>query len=173
MGFQPLPSTNGRRHLPFPRGQFIVGTVDIMTKTNLLMRCFYPTAKVSGSPEVARSDSFDSWPLWLPSIKYAEGYVNFKFSGMPLLGRFFRWLVHNPLCPTVQNGALFKTDQQKKVPTLIFSHGNFCWIFNARILIFNATFKVWVPCGQLILFYVVSWLLEDISLLQLNTRYIL
>ena len=130
MGFQPLPTTNGRRHLPFPRGQFVVGTVDIMTKTNLLMRCFYPTSKLS---EVTRTNACKSWPSWLPSLKYAEGYVNFKFStGVPLLGRFFRWLVHDPLCPTIHNGTLLEKDH--KTPTLIFSHGMSCLILLNRKL---------------------------------------
>lgn len=43
MGFQPLPRLNGRRHLPVATGKYVVGTTDIMTKGNLLMRCFYPT----------------------------------------------------------------------------------------------------------------------------------
>ena len=43
MGFQPLPRLNGRRHLPVATGKYVVGTTDIMTKSNLLMRCFYPT----------------------------------------------------------------------------------------------------------------------------------
>ena len=43
MGFQPLPRLNGRRHLPVATGKYVVGTADIVTKGNLLMRCFYPT----------------------------------------------------------------------------------------------------------------------------------
>ena len=65
MGFQSLPSWNGARHLPMPKGPFLVGTADVKTKSNLLMRCFYPTQIKSNSDVEIKNES-DYWPLWLP-----------------------------------------------------------------------------------------------------------
>ena len=63
-----------------------------------------------------------SWPHWLPSLEYAEGYLKFKLStGMPLIGRLFRCLLHDPLCPTRQNSKVLNID--KPHPVVIFSHG--------------------------------------------------
>lgn len=118
MGFQALPSWNGRRHLPFAKGPFLVGTADLKTKSNLLMRCFYP---VANSTEDIKKEC-KNWPLWLPESEYADGYLKFKFSNLPkFLGGIFSWLIHNPSCPTVHSlrGVIAKD----KVPTVIFSHG--------------------------------------------------
>eukprot|EP00093_Oithona_nana_P007396 07396.XXX_240811_242283_1 [CDS] Oithona nana genome sequencing. len=118
MGFQSLPSWNGRRHLPFAKGPFLVGTADLKTKSNLLMRCFYP---VANSEEDIKNES-KNWPLWLPETEYADGYLKFKFSNLPkFLGGIFTWLIHNPRCPTVHN--LRGVTAKDKVPTVIFSHG--------------------------------------------------
>ena len=58
----------------------------------------------------------------MPSLEYAEGYLKFKLStGVPLIGRFFRFLLHDPLCPTQQNSKVLKVD--KAHPVVIFSHG--------------------------------------------------
>ena len=63
-----------------------------------------------------------SWPHWLPSLEYAEGYLKFKLStGMPLIGRLFRSLLHDPVCPTRQNSKVLNID--KPHPVVIFSHG--------------------------------------------------
>ena len=63
-----------------------------------------------------------SWPHWLPSLEYAEGYLKFKLStGMPLIGRLFRCLLHDPVCPTRQNSKVLNID--KPHPVVIFSHG--------------------------------------------------
>ena len=139
MGFQALPSWNGRRHLPFAKGPFLVGTADLKTKSNLLMRCFYP---VANSTEDIKKEC-KNWPLWLPEsgkpfsfshkrseftvfilsfLEYADGYLKFKFSNLPkFMGGIFSWLIHNPSCPTVHSlrGVIAKD----KVPTVIFSHG--------------------------------------------------
>ena len=120
LGFQPLPSYNGRRYLPFSNGKYLVGTTDLMTSSNLFLRCYYPTM-----PSVSSNDyfnHFDKWTSWLPSLQYADGYMRFKFShGIPLVPRLFRWLIHNPLCPELGNSTLLKTE--KPLPVIIFSHG--------------------------------------------------
>ena len=109
MGFSPMPVLNtGQRYLPLPKGPFLVGTSDIATGSNLLMRCFYPTKKVSNSSEDVLKHS-DLWPYWLPSPEYADGYLKFKFSsGVTLLSRLFRWLIHNPKCPVIHNASLLE-----------------------------------------------------------------
>jgi len=71
MGFQSLPSWNGRRHLPFAKGPFLVGTADLKTKSNLLMRCFYP---VANSEEDIKNES-KNWPLWLPETGKPLSYI--------------------------------------------------------------------------------------------------
>lgn len=121
MGFQPLPRlSNGKRHLPLPRGRYAVGTTDVMTKNNLFVRCFYPTKLIESSQD--HLDNSTNFPLWLPSLEYADGYLRFKLtSGMPLLARFFRFLLHDPVCPTNHNAPVLNIG--KPLPVVIFSHG--------------------------------------------------
>ena len=55
-------------------------------------------------------------------LGYADGYLKFKFSTIPkIVGDIFRWLIHNPRCPTVHNKKA--VIEKEKVPTVIFSHG--------------------------------------------------
>jgi len=119
MGFQPLPNYNGSRHLPLPKGKYIVGTSDLMTKT-VFMRCFYPTAK-----ELTLSDYYensDRWPSWLPSLEYADGYMRFKFSsGSSFAARLFRWLILDPKCPSLHDAPVLKAE--RPLPVIVFSHG--------------------------------------------------
>lgn len=119
MGFQPLPSHNGTRHLPLPKGKYVVGTSDLMTKS-VFMRCFYPAAK-----ELTMTDyveSFDRWPSWLPSLEYADGYMRFKFSsGSDVAAKLFRWLIRDPKCPSLHNAPVLKVEQP--LPVIVFSHG--------------------------------------------------
>jgi len=120
MGFQPLPRLNGHRHLPIAKGKYVVGTTDITTTGNLQMRCFYPTKLSTSSNDYLEGSN--SWPHWLPSLEYADGYTRFKLStGLPLVGRLFRFLISNPLCPTQHNSQVLNTG--KPQPVVVFSHG--------------------------------------------------
>lgn len=116
-----MPSLCGKRHLPLPRGRYVVGTTDLMTSTNLFMRCFYPTTTTT-TTKASTEQQHDKWPKWLPSLEYADGYMRFKFSrGLPLVPNLFRWLVHDPCCPTVHNADILESD--KPLPIVVFSHG--------------------------------------------------
>ena len=64
----------------------------------------------------------NSWPHWLPSLEYADGYTRFKLStGLPLIGRLFRFLLGDPLCPTQHNSQVLNIG--KPQPVIVFSHG--------------------------------------------------
>ena len=101
MGFQSLPSWNGARHLPMPKGPFLVGTADVKTKSNLLMRCFYPTQIKSNSDVEIKNES-DYWPLWLPEPGTFFNDDTFSVILCQMLFfRICRWLLeiqifHNP-----------------------------------------------------------------------------
>ena len=74
MDFQPLPNHNGKRYLPVPSGKYIVGTSDLMTPTNVFLRCYYPT-----EPNISSNDYFkyfDNWTSWLPSLGNYEFVLN-------------------------------------------------------------------------------------------------
>lgn len=120
MGFQPLQKWNGVYHLPFPKGRYLVGMTDLQTKDNLLVRCFYPTQKIQTQNDHYSNSNL--WCKWLPSLEYADGYLRFKFSkGIPLMARFFRFLLGDPVCPIATNATV--TGTEKPMPVVIFSHG--------------------------------------------------
>lgn len=119
MGFQPLPKWNNLIHLPCPKGPYAVGITDLRTKENCLVRCYYPTKALQSSNDYYENSA--NWQKWLPSLNYADGYLRFKLSrGIPLLARFFRFLLGDPLCPTAGQ-TVMKMDQP--LPVVIFSHG--------------------------------------------------
>ena len=66
MDFQPLPNHSGKRYLPVPSGKYMVGTSDLMTATNVFLRCYYPT-----EPYMSSSDQFkniEKFSHWLPAL---------------------------------------------------------------------------------------------------------
>ena len=124
MGFQPLPSFNGKHHLPINlEGKYLVGTTDLMTSSNssnVFLRCYYPVKSSTSATDCF--EHADKWTPWLPSLQYADGYMRFKFSnGIPLVARLFRWLIHNPFCPIIKDAQVMKMD--KPLPVIVFSHG--------------------------------------------------
>ncbi len=68
-----LPTTDGKKHLPMPRGPHSVGFVDLMTPGEpdqaSFVRILYPTRQSSIS-------STDRWPVWTED-EYLTGFVSF------------------------------------------------------------------------------------------------
>jgi len=140
-----LPTTNGKRHLPLPRGPHSVGFIDLMTpgdpETGSFVRVLYPT-------EEQCIESTEKWPLWSED-DYLTGFVNFvqamsvrwpswapkdefygeKFSYLtqfmpsapfPTVFRMMNGTVHVPI---IENAA---PDSSRQWPLVVFSHGLGC-----------------------------------------------
>ena len=106
-----------------PNGSFSVGCADYMWgsgENGGFARLFYP----SNDPNQI-SNGWEK-PLWLPNKKYGDGMV--KYAKMPtwLLAKPFYWWLGKIRLDCTWNGSvhpLDETDNRKKFPCIIFSHG--------------------------------------------------
>jgi len=136
-----MSETNGKKHLPAPRGPHSVGFVDLANH-NVLARIYYPTKEKC-------MENHEKWPIWAgddyitgllvfmkamthrwPSWAPREEYQHFDNirkltqwipqSGFPSIFRLLNGRIH---VPVIERAAVNK---DKKWPLVVFSHGLGC-----------------------------------------------
>ncbi|XP_014662114.1 PREDICTED: platelet-activating factor acetylhydrolase-like isoform X1 [Priapulus caudatus] len=107
------------KHLPLPKGDHIVGALDVMTgpmKDGTFLRLYYPI------PHCDVTNYNKRWPAWAERTQYVDSYI--KIMRWPLFaGRWLaNWLIGELKVPVVWQAPILREDG-RKFPVVIFSHG--------------------------------------------------